>query len=285
MVESSGRVSPPPASLSSTAPASSSFSALASSSSSSLAAGDADEGAREENTLVGALNRLPPERREKVLRVQKAFLDFRRLLLKMQLVETHMKQLTTDAELLPEIARLDTQRLEHQQTLIDVEEKMRFWESSYYERGAELSATFMQMINFVKMLAKGPLHGVMGRLQELYMQLVDTSDAAPEVPTEEVDVLVDKFRAFMPLLEDALLLDKPLMGRQHAMREKLAELQEENAKLARKIAELDEAVAMTSLDCETIQEFTTRASGITLVRSLSAFGGLAWCSLTFADAA
>ncbi len=65
------------------------------------------------------------------------------------------------------------------------------------------------------------------------------------------------------MLEDALLLDKPLMGRQHAMHEKLQELTEQNKRLSEKVRELDEAVVMTAMDCETIGEFTERSAAIT----------------------
>lgn len=106
--------------------------------------------AGEMNSISGAVARLPAERREQVIRIQKAFLDFRRLLLKTQLTEAHMKELLADAELLPQIHRLDDERLDHQEALMSLEEQMRDCEDAYYSCGAELSTSFLRMLSFLK---------------------------------------------------------------------------------------------------------------------------------------
>ncbi len=211
--------------------------------------------------VYGALARLPVAQRENVVQLQKAFLDFRRLALKTQLVEVHVRAHDEDALLLPEIQRLDKERQELHANLIRVEELMRNAESEYYKCGAELAAGFLEMLSFIKKL-NVPLQDVVRRLQDLYKLHSDPDAAIDQTQAAEVSVLVAKFRSFLPLLEDALVLDKPLAGRKNAMREKLEALTEQNKKMKEQLSEMEDMVAMTTLDCNTIRDFSTRTVGI-----------------------
>lgn len=205
--------------------------------------------------------KVPQARRDKVATVQRAFLDYRRLLLKVQMVDAHMRDLEREADLVLEIERADKLKIGQQFRLVELEKRMRAIEANYFARGAELSSTFFQMLNYIKLLSEGALNKVNLQLQDVYKQLLDESQ--PDPPAEQLELLVERFRSFLLLLEDSLMLDKPLVGRQHMMHDKLAALKEMNKRYGEQIAELDDIMPLVSMDCETFAEFTQRSAGIT----------------------
>ncbi len=209
----------------------------------------------------GALARLAPASRENVVQLQRGFLDFRRLALKTQLVEVHVRAHDEDQKLLPEIRKLEIERDLLQAKLLEAEKKMQAVEAEYYRCGAELATSFVGMLEHIKKL-NSPLSEVVKRLQDLYKQLSDPDVVMDSNKVAEVSVLVAKFRSFLPLLEDALTLDKPLTVRKNAIKDKLELLQEQNRQAREALAETEESVAMTQLDCITIRDFAQKADMI-----------------------
>jgi hypothetical protein len=59
-----------------------------------------------------------------------------------------------------------------------------------------------------------------------------------------------------------LVLDKPLAGRQHAMRERRDVLLEQNKRMREQLSEMEDMAAMTALDCNTIRDFSAKAISI-----------------------
>lgn len=98
------------------------------------------------------------------------------------------------------------------------------------------------------------------RLFFSYKELSDPDVTVEASKAAEVSVLVAKFRSFLPLLEDALTLDKPLTGRKNAIEERLGLLQEQNRQLRESLTETEETISMTQLDCSTIQDFAERVN-------------------------
>lgn len=211
--------------------------------------------------VSSALLRLAPSQRENVVQMQKAFLDYRRLVLKTQIVDVHMQAHDADSALLPQIRKLAQEKLKLQKELILLEREMQKSDESYYESSQILSSSVRGMVRSIK-LVNAPLLEVMKRLEELYKKHIDSEVPADPTEVEEVTVTVNKFRAFLPILEDALLLNKPLSGRDHALQEKLTELEAKTSEMKAEVASLSEAVAMTRLDCETMREFGERADAI-----------------------
>jgi hypothetical protein len=91
-----------------------------------------------------------------------------------------------------------------------------------------------------------------------YKELADPEVTMDASKVAEVSVLIAKFRSFLPLLEDALTLDKPLTGRKNAIRDRLELLKEQNRVAKESLAEMEETVAMTQFDCVTIRDFAEK---------------------------
>jgi hypothetical protein len=114
----------------------------------------------------GALARLAPASRDNVVQLQRGFLDFRRLALKAQLVDVHVRAHDEDMKLLPEIHRLESERDLLQAKLMEAEKKMRLVEAEYYRCGIDLASSFVGMLAHIKKL-NGPLTEVVKKLQDL----------------------------------------------------------------------------------------------------------------------
>ena len=211
--------------------------------------------------LFGNLAKLPPAQQGSILGLQKAFLEFRRFLLKASLIEEHVKSYGEVQEILPDIQKLEQERKQLQVRTIKMEAELRALTVQYYKSSETLAQSTLEMLKVLELMRE-PLQEIFTKLSEIYKTHANPDNIVPQAALEESKVLCNNYRKTLSLLEDSLVLHKPLIGSIKVAQEKKESLEKEVSLMKDNVSKLEEQTTYAKLDCQTLNSFSEKTGKI-----------------------